>query len=514
MEWRNKMPRFKPDDRDQGMMIPVSYDKQIAFGTFEHVIDYLVEHRVKTEIFNSRYKNDITGATAYSPKVLLKIVLLAYSRGIISSRKIEQACQENVIFMALSGGHAPDFTTIAHFVRSMKDDIERIFLEILLTCSELNLLGGTEFAIDGCKMSSNSSKEWSGTFTELEKKKEKLEKTIKFLLEKHTDTDKKAFSGNKDENKRRKKQVDRIEKKAKKIEKFLKENKPKINKKTGRENQSNITDNESAKMKTSHGVIQGYNGIALSDSKHQVIIEAEAFGSGQEHELLKPMVEGAKENIEAVGLGKEYFNGKILIGDTGSYSIDNLEYISNENIDGYIPDPHFRQRDPRFAERDRFREGRNRTYIKEDFTYREESNEFICPMGKTLEYKHTRKANNRISKVYYAREEDCKACIQRNKCLQKKNMNCRTLSIIEKSSGMNYIEEMKRKIDTDKGRDIYSRRMGIIEPVFANICNSKKLNRFTLRTKDKVNIQWMLFCIVHNIGKILRYGDYGKLQEA
>jgi hypothetical protein len=56
--------------------------------------------------------------------------------------------------------------------------------------------------------------------------------------------------------------------------------------------------------------------------------------------------------------------------------------------------------------------------------------------------------------------------------------------------------------------------MGIIEPVFANICNSKRLNRFTLRTKDKVNIQWMLFCIVHNIGKILRYGDYGKLQEA
>ena len=59
------MPRFKPDNREQGMMIAVSYDKQITFGTFEHTIDYIVENRVNTDIFNSRYKNDNTGATAY-----------------------------------------------------------------------------------------------------------------------------------------------------------------------------------------------------------------------------------------------------------------------------------------------------------------------------------------------------------------------------------------------------------------------------------------------------------------
>jgi hypothetical protein len=77
----------------------------------------------------------------------------------------------------------------------------------------------------------------------------------------------------------RSKQIERLQKKAERIERFLNENGPKIGKQ-GREIKSNITDNESAKMITSHGVIQGYNGQALVDSKHQVIVHAEAFGSG------------------------------------------------------------------------------------------------------------------------------------------------------------------------------------------------------------------------------------------
>jgi transposase len=86
------MPRFKPTNREQGIMIPISYEKQITTGTFEHTIDYLVENNIKMGIFEARYKNDDTGATAYSPKVLLKIVLLAYSRVIMTSREIEKAC--------------------------------------------------------------------------------------------------------------------------------------------------------------------------------------------------------------------------------------------------------------------------------------------------------------------------------------------------------------------------------------------------------------------------------------
>ena len=74
------------------------------------------------------------------------------------------------------------------------------------------------------------------------------------------------------------------------------------------------------------------------------------------------------------------------------------------------------------------------------------------------------------------------------------------------SQSPNLIDEMKAKIDSEEGKRIYARRLGIVEPVFANICVQKRMNRFTLRTKLKVDVQWRLFALVHNIGKIHTYG--------
>jgi transposase len=227
-------------------MIPISYEEQIVPGTFEHAIDYIIDNRIDVTSLSEHLCNDETGAPAYPPGLLLKIVLLAYARGINTSRKIQALCQENIVFMALSGGHTPDFTTIASFIRSLESEIITIFKEVLLTCDELNLLGGTEFAIDGCKMPSNASKEYSGTFSDLRKKKEKLEKTISFLVKKHKDSDDKNHSST--ENEKRNKQIEKIIKKSKKIKEFLRSNKPKSKSRKG-ERQSNITDNESAKMK-------------------------------------------------------------------------------------------------------------------------------------------------------------------------------------------------------------------------------------------------------------------------
>ena len=70
----------------------------------------------------------------------------------------------------------------------------------------------------------------------------------------------------------------------------------------------------------------------------------------------------------------------------------------------------------------------------------------------------------------------------------------------------NLLKEMARKVDTERGREIYHQQIGVAEPVFANIGAVKRLDRFTLRGKIKVNIQWVLYCMVHNIGKIISYG--------
>jgi transposase len=183
------MARYKDYSYTQGIMIPVDFTQQILPGTLEHTIHWLVENRIDMTGLEKKYKNDDTGAPAYDPRIVLKIVLLAYSRGITSTRTIMRACRENIVFRALSADSSPDFTTIASFIRGMKDEIRTIFTNVLLVCAEMELLGGTEFALDGCKMSSNASKEMSGTFSDLQKKKQKIDKTITYLIEKHEKQD-------------------------------------------------------------------------------------------------------------------------------------------------------------------------------------------------------------------------------------------------------------------------------------------------------------------------------------
>jgi transposase len=110
------MTKYKRYDYSQRILIPVSFEDQLMPGTLEFAIHTLVETRMDMSVFDDNYKNDEIGRSAYDPKILLKVVLLAYSRGLISSRQIERACVENVTFMALSGNQRPDHSTISAFV--------------------------------------------------------------------------------------------------------------------------------------------------------------------------------------------------------------------------------------------------------------------------------------------------------------------------------------------------------------------------------------------------------------
>jgi len=145
------MAKYKKYDYSQSLLIPVSLEDQLMPGTLEFAIHTLVEERMDMSVFDGKYQNDETGRRAYDPKILLKVVLLAYSRGLISSRQIERACSENVTFIAMSCNQRPDHSTIATFVSSMKDQIKPLFRDVLLVCEQENLLGGTFFAIDAAK---------------------------------------------------------------------------------------------------------------------------------------------------------------------------------------------------------------------------------------------------------------------------------------------------------------------------------------------------------------------------
>ena len=502
------MAKYKPYNYSQTEMIPVSLEDQLMEGTLELAIHTLVEGKMGVSRFDERYKNDQTGCKAYDPKILLKIVLLGYARGINTSRKLERACRENVVFMALSCGQRPDHSTIAAFVSSLKEEIKPLFRDVLLACEEMKLLGGTEFSLDGCKLASNASKRWSGTFSTLKEKKEKIERRVTYLLSEQVEADKRE---EKDEKEKvgRAHFIAKLKKQAAKIETFLEKNEPKPGKQR-KEVRSNVTDNESATMTTSHGTIQGYNGQALVDAKHQVIVSGEAFGSGQDQYHLEPVLTEAQENMKAIGTDEEYFKDTILTADMGYHSGESIKRCEEEEIDAYIPDKNYRKRHPGLGVKQSSIKVRRRKFMPEDFSYDEKTDEYECPAGKRLK-RHTRSYNRRWGTLYVAyraEKGDCEVCTHREGCISKKGTKGKRkyLFIPIESKRRNYSQEMAAKMDTERGREIYPHRIKIVEPVFANIRTQKRLDRFTVRGKVKVNIQWLLYCMVHNIEKIANFG--------
>jgi transposase len=499
------MARYKQTGYETGQLELMMVDPraQLLPGSFEWALSELVETRLDFSGFDSEYRNDDEGRPAINPRSLLKLALYGYSRGMLSSRRLERLSRENVAAMALSGGGA-DHTTIAKFIAGNSERIKGLFSEVLLYCNELGLIGGDMFAVDGCRLPSNASKEWSGTREKLKAKQKKFEEHAAKLLAAHRESDKSEDEDEKiqTEATRTKKAIERFKKKAEYIGQFLESTKEQGGRigASGKEVQSNVTDNESAKIKGPHGVIQGYTGIAVADEKAGVIVAAEAYGTDYEGGVFPEMLDNLQGALETAG-GPEAGKKPILLGDTNYFSEENLQAAKERGVDVLIPDPHFRERDERFTSREKGKE--RGKYTVDDFIYDKAGDFYTCPAGKQLLYKgKTGLRHHRTAKRYTTKTNECAGCPQIENCINSRGGKTphRTLYLTEDNAEW-LSEEMRRRIDSPEGKELYSHRMGIIEPCFANIEYCKGMNRFTLRTKRKVNAQWLLYCLVHNIGK-------------
>jgi transposase len=509
--------RYKDYDQEQTRLLPVSLTQQIQPGTIEYTITYLVDREVDLSVFDSRYRNDLTGAPAIDPAILLKIILFAYSRGVRRSRQIAQSCEENVVFMALSSDTRPHFTTIADFISSMSEQIIPIFRDVLAVCYTEGLIGRTMFAVDGCKIASNCAKEWSGTKKELKKKAEKIEQSVRLLVEGHRAAD--SAAGQPDQREKENRAIENLQAKASKIRSWLDSHEERIGTQ-GKPVKSNIVDNESAKMPSSHGVIQGYNAVAVVDEKHQIVVDAEVFGDGHEARHLSEVLDSVEQTFTALDASADVLHEVVLTADSGFHSEESVKALLERRVDAYVADNKFRLRDPRFASlqehrrksTDRSHSSPARRYFAPaDFPMDEVSGAVVCPAGHPMKCScrnfHSG-PNGFRGKLYKADAADCADCTLRSRCIRNPHTKARQMAKLEKGirgDRQSYTQKMIERFDSARGRYSYSRRMGTVEPVFANIRSTMNLDRFTLRGRRKVGIQWMLFCMVHNIGKLARH---------
>jgi transposase len=504
------MARYKRIDTGL-KLLPVDFSAQLLPGTFEHALSHLIDHELDLRVLDERCKNDESGAPAYAPSVMLKVILFAYSRGIIRSRDIEQACRENIVFMTLSGDSIPHFTTIAAFGRELKDEISNLFTQVLFLCDAQGLIGREMFAIDGVKLPSNASKAKSGTRAEFMRQADKIEAEVKKMLERHREADDKPVEPNLAEKETNR--IERLQKDAAQMRQWLRDNPEDRRGANGKVRKSNRTDNESAKMATDKGVLQGYTGVAAVDSQCQIIVEAQAHGTGSEQALLIPVVEAMRDLIEDTSL---------VTADAGYHSEDNLEQLEKLNVAALIADNGMRKRDERFAGQARHKAKPDALYDKtsggkkprlfgpKDFHYDEEDKVCICPAGEFLYQNGSQVViQGREAVKFTGANRVCGPCPLRDRCLRHPERTP-VRQVVFFTGKLHKVEShsarMKRKIDSEQGRRSYGQRFATVEPVFANIRYNKGLNRFTLRGRQKVDTQWKLFCLVHNIEKLAHHG--------
>jgi transposase len=513
------MARYRPIDT-QPKFLPVDLARQLLPGTFEHAVHHLLEHAIDLSVFDARFCNDATGAPAYPPAMLLQVVLAAYAHGVVSSRGIERLCREHVTFIALCGDQPPHFTTIAEFVSTSGDEIARVFAAVVAICDRQGLIGREMFAIDGVKLPSNASKRKSGTRAEFERHATKLEATAHTILARHRAADGLPAEPPLAEKDRRR--VERLTQDAVEIRAWLLRHPEDRRGSKGTVRQSNRTDHESAKMATGKGVIQGYTGAAAVDAHHQIIVEAQAHGTGSEQELLLPMVDAMRQRAMLAA-------DSLLTADAGYHSEANLQALAARDVEALIADAEMRQRDERFATQERHRAkpeplhdksrpveppGTPRLFQPNDFQYDPVARTCVCPAGKSLYRKGKNLVvGNLIGEQFRGAKCDCVPCPLRARCLRHPERTAtrqvmfftgRVARPRKRSPPETHTARMKARIDTPEGRARYAARFGVVEPVFGNLCYNKGLRRFTLRGQAKVDAQWKLFCLVHNIEKLAR----------
>lgn len=511
---KNK-PVFKPYNQDQLSLLPPSLEELIPAEHLVRIVNGAIE---KIEISPLLESYEGGGTSSYHPKMMLKVLVYAYTQKIYSSRQIAKQLRENINFMWLSGNNHPDFRTINRFRGSrLKERVEQVFSQLIFFLIEEGYVSFEKYFLDGTKLEANANK-YSWVWKKSTKRyKGNLEKKIKELL-KEIDVEvekENAEYGSEDlEELGTQSEVTekKIEAAVKKIDETLElEPKNKTLKKArkqitedylprlkkyieqeeilGKRNSYSKTDKEATfmRMKEDHmmnGQLKaGYN-IQMG-TEDQFILGWSIHQRAGDTSVMIDHMEKVKKN-----LGR---TPTTIVADAGYGSQENYTYLEREKKETYVKYNTFDLEQKRNFQKKIFR--------RENFYYDKEKDQFICPTQKPMHYVETQnyKSENGYRtdrRIYQA--EDCTNCPVKTECHKgKKNRRIQISFELEKQK-----EKIKENLLSAEGKFLLNRRSVDVEPVFGHIKQNRSFRRFMLRGIEKVNVEWGLLSFAHNMLKI------------
>lgn len=501
-------PVFKYHSVHQQELFPLNLNDLISENHSARLIDSVVE-RLEIPDIISQYKGG--GTSSYHPKMLLKILFYGYLNNTYSCRKIAKAVKENIYFMWLSGGLQPDFRTINDFRgQKLKGNIEKLFSQLVGMMVDLELISLEKQFIDGTKIEANAHKYSFVWKKAVEKNKERLQGKIDAVLAEigqaiesdimHTDNqiDTKIDSQKLQEKIREINQSAKKEKLSKQqnksLEKLEKAQLPKLKEYEqhleilGNRNSYSKTDSDATfmRMKEDHmmnGQLKPAYNIQIS-TENQIITHYSTHQKSTDFTTLESHLDGFEKAYQK--------QSKQVIADAGYGSEENYQLLENKQVDFFIPYNMYRI--------EQTRKHKKNVFHAQNLFYNSEHDFLVCPIGQKMIKIFTKKSKTTTGflqhySVYQA--INCEGCPMRGQCFKAQG-NRR----IEINHNLQKLKnKVRENLESESGKEIYSKRCIEPEPVFGNIKQNKQFKRFTLMKITKVNIEFGLVAIAHNFSK-------------
>ena len=490
---------FRSFDRNQIDLLGYSLDDLVGSDAKCRFVVQLVSMLDLEKLYNKYSK---VGADAFDPSAILSTWFLAYSEKITSTRVLENSCKRDTHFMYASCNLRPDHTTLSRFRKDNLALISEYFVQLIQLAQARGISAFKHITIDGTKIQASSSLRKSKDKKELDRYLAAVRKDIQDYMNQCDETDLLEDDKSHDD-------VHSIQQKLKKLrdlEHTLIERKQQLRKRKQlikKEHQDthhiNITEPDAYNMRYINGkqTLPAYNAQASVDSDTHLIVSADVVQDRDDTEQFSNQYQTVEEN-----LGKD--PERKYTGDAGYHNLNQLEYISNNQIDAVIndPNPQYRSLNNKTPSvKELLKSGRR--LERSDFIYKLHEDCYQCPSGQKLNFSHSGKKGKRSKRIYQT--QNCHNCLLGKQCLSKNNKS--GVRKIQRDEKEILAEQMAMKLATKEAKDRLTVRKTTVEPVFGNLKENMGFRRFSLRGIENVKGEFKLMAIAHNINKLYGFID-------
>jgi transposase len=420
-----------------------------------------------------------TGRPPYDPAALLKLYLYGYLHRIRSSRLLEAECQRNVEVIWLLGKLAPDFKTIADFRKDNLKPLRAVSRQFTVLCQKLKLFGGQLLAIDGSKFGAVNARDQNFNAAKLEELIGRADARLAEYLQAldRADAAEPTMEA-----------LDQAELAAKiaalrEKQEWHKELLAQLQ--DGEEKQVSVTDPDTRKMPTAHGMIVGYNAQVAVDAKHKLIAADDVTNQVADYQQLANVALAAKANLE--------IKQAEVVADAGYYNAAEVDRCVEAGITPMIP------------KADTSANSARGLYGKSRFRYDEKKDVYVCPAGAELTHRFNTYELGR--ELRYYRASGCKTCALKKQCTRNKANRT-----ITREANEGLMEAMAARMKAQPWK--FKLRKTLAEHPFGTIKRWFGYTHFLLKGLEKVRCEWSLTTLAYNLKRVLNLVSFEKLMMA